>query len=75
MEAAERADAVPLAEAWNAYRKTRFEKNEAGPKDAVMLDKARGAWAANPQPRPGAADALGWRRVTDPGSTSTPEAG
>jgi KaiC/GvpD/RAD55 family RecA-like ATPase len=45
LEAAERADAVPLAEAWNAYRKTRFEKNEAGPKDAVMLDKARGAWA------------------------------
>mgnify|MGYP001266235260 CR=1 FL=1 len=36
---------------------------------------ARGAWAVNPQPRPGAADALGWRRVTDPGSTSTPEAG
>jgi hypothetical protein len=36
---------------------------------------ARGAWAANPQPRPGAADALGWHRVTDPGPTSTADAG
>lgn len=45
MEAAERADAVPLAEAWNAYRKTRFGKDKAGAGDAIMLDVSRGAWA------------------------------
>jgi len=36
---------------------------------------AGGAWAANPPPRPGAAEALGWHRVTDTGPTSTLDAG
>jgi len=45
LEAAERAEVLTLAEAWNAYRGDRFNKSEAGPKDAILLDVRRGKWA------------------------------